>query len=402
MPKSKAQFSRDIILVTGGSGLIGQAVASHFARKFQGVALDVKKPRRSIRNFDFVEMDVSSTNSVRAALHKIRQRYGNRIASVIHLAAYYSFSGEHSAKYDEITVRGTERLIDELQTFEVEQFIFSSTMLVHAPCEVGQRIRESSALDPKWPYPKSKIDAENVIKTRLKNTPYVLMRIAGVYDDRCHSIPIAHQIERVYEHHLTGHFYPADPKRGQPFVHLEDLVQAFSRAVIKRRELPHELALLIGEPETLSYGDLQERLGFLIHGEQWKTLQILKPVAKVGAWIQDQIPIGEEPFIKPFMVDLASDHYALNISRAKELLGWAPQHRLKETLPQMIETLKMDPESWYQENHLSKPIPVAVKLRKRIPWIVSALGVAVFGFLAWQKRKAKLKAVRRDQFGRAA
>jgi len=47
--------------------------------------------------------------------HRIRYAYGERIASGIHLAAYYDFSGEPSPLYDEITVRGTERLLRALQ-----------------------------------------------------------------------------------------------------------------------------------------------------------------------------------------------------------------------------------------------------------------------------------------------
>ena len=43
----------------------------------------------------------------------VRERFGTRIASVIHLAAYYDFSGEPSEKYETITVQGTERLLRE-------------------------------------------------------------------------------------------------------------------------------------------------------------------------------------------------------------------------------------------------------------------------------------------------
>lgn len=42
-------------------------------------------------------------------------------------------------------MRGTERLLHGLRNFEVEQFIFSSTMLVHVPCKPGERIHED------WP-----------------------------------------------------------------------------------------------------------------------------------------------------------------------------------------------------------------------------------------------------------
>lgn len=97
--------------------------------------------------------------------------------------------------------------------------------------------------------------------------------------------------------------------------------------------------LLIGEPETLSYDELQRAISRLVHGEEWNTYRIPKLLAKFGAWLQDVLP-GPGPFIKPWMIDLADDHYALDIARARTLLGWEPRHSLRKTLPKMITALK--------------------------------------------------------------
>jgi nucleoside-diphosphate-sugar epimerase len=50
----------------------------------------------------------------------------------------------------------------------------------------------------------------------------------------------------------------------------------------------------------------------------------------------------------------ADDHYALDISRARELLGWEPHRSLADTLPIIIEKLKADPRNWYQQNGLEQ------------------------------------------------
>jgi nucleoside-diphosphate-sugar epimerase len=280
---------------------------------------------------------------------------------VIHLAAYYDFSGEPSPLYDEITVRGTERLLRSLHEmqFEVKQFIFSSTMLLHAPSRPGERITEESPVEPTWDYPRSKAETEQVIKAERGAIPSVMLRIAGVYDDDCHSIPLAHQIQRIYERRVTGRVYPGDVSRGQAFVHLDDTLEAIRLAVEKRRELPPVTTLLIGEPETLSYDELQRALARLIHGEEWETHEIPKSIAKTGAWILDNAPLVEEPFIKPWMVDLADDHYALDISLARKMLGWEPKHSLRETLPSMVAALKRDPAAWYRDHEL--PLPSSVR-----------------------------------------
>jgi nucleoside-diphosphate-sugar epimerase len=254
-----------------------------------------------------------------------------------------------------VTVRGTERLLRALHAFNVEQFIFSSTMLVHAPCALGEAIDEDWPLEPKWDYPKSKVDTEEVIRRERAGIPVVLLRIAGVYDDYCRSIPLSNQIKRIYERRMTGKVFPGDTSAGQALVHLDDLISAFARAVDRRAQLPEEAVLLIGEPETMSYEELQREFAALIHGEDWETTQIPKPLAKTGAWFQDKLPLGEEPFIKPWMIDLADEHYELDITRARTLLGWEPQRRLRSTLPAMVAALKSDPIRWYREHKLELP-----------------------------------------------
>src|SRR5204863_9004189 len=92
----------------------------------------------------------------------------------------------------------------------------------------------------------------------------------------------------------------------------------------------------------------------LVHGEEWETNQIPKSLAKAGAWLEEQAP-GEEPFIKPWMIEIADDRFELDVSRTEESLGWHPRHNLRAELPQMIERLKSNPRAWYHENKLAPP-----------------------------------------------
>jgi len=146
---------------------------------------------------------------------------------------------------------------------------------------------------------------------------------------------------------------------GQNFVHIDDVLAAIRATIQKRRELPDEAAILIGEPQTLSYDTLQDKLGRLIHGEdEWTTLRVPPQLAKIGAGAQvaaSKLPGIDEPFIKPWMVDHAADHYELDITRARELLGWEPQHRLADKLKTIVGHLKGDPEKFYQRNKLGEP-----------------------------------------------
>jgi nucleoside-diphosphate-sugar epimerase len=346
---------RETILVTGSSGLIGQALVQRFAEQYEVVGLDIIEPKQLPPHATFIKMDLASDQSVADALMRVRQERGNHIVSVLHLAAYYDFSGEPSDRYEKITIKGTGRLLRELKQFDVEQFVFSSTMLVHAPCKIGEKIDEDSPIDPSWDYPKSKVQTEQLILRERGDMPVVLLRIAGVYDDECHSIPLSHQIQRIYERRLTGRVFPGDVGTGQAMAHMDDVIDVFERTVDRRKDLPQVTPLLIGEPETLSYDALQREFADLIHGESWQTNIIPKAIAKTGAWFQEKVPLGEEPFIKPWMIDHADDHYELDISNARHLLDWEPEHNLRNTLPSMVHALKRDPLGWYDEHKIEPP-----------------------------------------------
>ncbi|MGH2374534.1 MAG: NAD-dependent epimerase/dehydratase family protein [bacterium] len=347
---------RATILVTGSSGYLGYPVAKRLSQAYSVVGFDRRAPSHPPPTAECLYVDLTSEPSLRRGLDTIRDLHGDRLASVIHFAAYYDFSGASSPLYEKVTVRGTQRLLRVLrERFTVEQFIFSSTMLVHAPTMPGRPITEDWPLEPKWAYPQSKVRTEEVIRAERGDIPVVILRIAGVYDNVGHSAPLPRQIQRIYERNLEAYVFPGDLSHGQAFVHLDDVVDLHEVLVAGRMNLPPEVTLLAGEPETLTYGELQRVLGRLIHKEEWRTRRIPKWLAKAGVRLQQTLPLDGRPFIKPWMIDLADDHQELDISRARAFLGWSPRRSLRETLPQITAALLADPWTWYRENELEMP-----------------------------------------------
>lgn len=356
---------KGVILVTGACGRIGAAIVKKLGQEFRIVGFELLKALYASANEELVPCDLSSDESVHQALAHIRNFYGNHITAVIHLAAYYSFKDRSMKKYDKITVGGTRRLLRGLQSFNVERFIFSSTMLVHKPCSPGQKINEDWPVKPKWAYPLSKVKTEQVIHEERGNIPATILRISGVYDDECHSIPIGQQIQRIYENQMNAHLFSGDLTHGADYMHMNDLVEAIAACIYKRQELPEELTLLIGEGKTLSYDYLQRRISKLLNNNEFSTHTMPKPIAKFGAWVENHLPLGENEFIQPWMIDLADDHYDLDISKAKQYLGWEPKHSLDKTLPVMINSLKNDPIAWYKKNGLKIPENIKKKVEEK-------------------------------------
>ncbi|QMT60826.1 vitamin K epoxide reductase family protein [Legionella sp. PC997] len=348
---------KPIVIITGSSGKIGTALARALQNSYKIVGFDQNK------NACEIPCDLSSDISLSLSFRLFKKKYGSKIAAVIHLAAYFDFTGEESSLYQSVNVNGTKNLLLALQDFEVERFIYASTMLVHEPCILGETINENTPLLPKWAYPKSKLEAEKVIKQCHGKIPYLILRLAGLYDDMTCVPTLANQIARTYEREIKSHLYAGDLNVGQAFIHQKDMINLFKQALLYRNQLSKQEVILAGEPKTISYGRLQNRITQLIHGEESSLYKVPSPVAKAGAWLEhqaeplipDDFDQGEKPFIRSFMIDLAADHYALDINKAKKHLHWEPKHSIEKTLPKIIDSLKANPESWYKKNRLIQP-----------------------------------------------
>lgn len=368
MPDPTERNDAPWVLITGIGGLIGTQVAEALYPDYSIIGIDRKQEDNLPTHvpYDYLPVDLTDDDSTAKALSDIRERTGGRLASVIHLAAYYDFAGNPSPLYDTLTVQGTRRLLQGLRTFEsVGQFVFSSSLLVMKAEDAPNTIDESSPVEGTWDYPESKLRAEEVIRQEHGDIPAVVLRIAGVYDERGHSLPLGQQIARIYERQFEGFLYPGDSSHGQALVHLDDMADLFRRVVDRRAELdPYEM-FLVAEPDVMSYAGLQDRLGELIHGDEWPTIRIPKFVAKAGAYVLNALASeGDKPFIKPWMIDLADAHYHADVTKAETRLGWNPQHRLRNTLPAIVDSLKRDPVTFYEENYL-EPTDAMVREREK-------------------------------------
>ena len=354
---------KPLVVVTGSSGYLGGAVVRRLHRRYRVVGLDRHSPPHPPHQAECICFDITDQESVDKALSRLRLAYGDRIAACVHLAAYFDLTGKESGAYDAVTVDGTKRLLTGLQEFELEQFVFASTMLAHAPTEPGRPIAEDDPFDPKLPYRASKIRTEAMLREQRGHEKLVLMRPAGVYDDSGRSTFLAHQIARIHEKRFSGKVYPGDLARGQAFLHLEDLLDALERIVDRRADLPDIFPVLLGEEDPVPFGELQRLIGRELHGEDWITWNVPPRLAKAGAWIENRV-FGEDAFIRAWMVDISSDHYELDLSAAKKHLGWTPQHSLRDDMPKILQGLKDDPYAWYRGNGLNAARVSAAKVEK--------------------------------------
>jgi nucleoside-diphosphate-sugar epimerase len=260
------------ILVTGHRGYIGSVMAPLLAsRGHEVVGLDVDYfgectlvPGRD--DIPHIAKDVRDTT-----VDDLRG-----FDAVVHLAALSNDPiGNLNAEWTrEINLEGSVRLAAVAREAGVRRFLFSSSCIMYGLSE-GPVVDETSALDPRTEYARSKVEAEREIAalatdafapTFLRNgTVYGLsprMRFDTVLNDLMGAAVAEGAIV------VRG-----DGTPWRPVVHVDDVARAFA-AVLETESAPaHNQAFNVGaDAVNISIGDLAKTVADVVPGCRLETI----------------------------------------------------------------------------------------------------------------------------------
>ena len=248
------------LLVTGGAGYVGGAVARRLAAAGHRVTIvdDLSTGHaHTAAGFDLVEADVADRAAVGAAL---RER---RIEAIVHLAAscLVGASVAQPEEYYENNVARPLVLLDLARRAGVKRFVFSSSAAVYGEPEATP-IEEDHPTRPTNPYGETKLAFERALRwhAAAHGMAAVSLRYfnaAGATDDGRHGEEHdeeTHLVPNILRAALAGEAvailgadYPTpDGTAVRDYVHIEDLAEAH------RLALQHPLAA--GEAEAFNLG----------------------------------------------------------------------------------------------------------------------------------------------------
>jgi nucleoside-diphosphate-sugar epimerase len=319
--------------LTGGTGFTGGALAAHLkAAGYQVTALvRPTSDTQYLRSLgvNIVEGDLRDA----ASLQK-----GMRGAEfVFHIGAAFREARLSNKAYFDVNVTGTRNAIEAAHAAGVRRFIHCSTIGVHG--DTGKTpAREDSPFAPPDYYCETKAQGELLARELFDKLGMegVVFRPLGIYGPR------DTRFLKIFRGLKLGRFVMIG--NGETLYHMtyiEDLCAGI-RLCAEKTEASGEVFILGGERHT-TLKELIEVIATAV-GSKGPRLHVPMWPVIAAAYACEAIckPLRIEPPLYPRRVEFFSKDRAADISKARQMLGYAPQFDLNQGVALTA--------AWYRSN----------------------------------------------------
>jgi dihydroflavonol-4-reductase len=307
--------SGDRVLVTGGSGFVGSAVAHALtARGFAVSAL--VRPSSNRTNLsgigcEIVEGDMADARSMISALDGARYLF--------HVAADYRLWAHNPDEIRRNNLEGTRNVMNAARICGTERIVYTSSVATLKPL-AGSAVDETSRLEAHeaiGAYKQSKIAAQHLVETMIaeESLPAVIVSPSTPVGPRdIRPTPTG----RIIVEAASGRI-PAFVDTGLNVVHVDDVAQGHILALERGR---------IGETYILGGQDvaLQDLLGVIAQfaGRQAPRVRLPRQPLFPLAYAAEAIArlTGKEPFITADGLRMAKHRMFFSSAKAERELGY--------------------------------------------------------------------------------
>lgn len=252
------------ILVTGGAGFIGSALANHLVRLGHRVRvlddLSAGDPSVLDASVSFTRGDVRDIPKLWTLLRDVE--------CVFHLAARVSVSESilYPVEYNEVNVGGTVSLMTAARDAGVRRVVLASSGTVYGDQE-EQPVKETAVVRPPNPYAVTKIASEYYLSAlgALYDIEVLMLRIFNAYGPG-QAVPPSHP--PVITHFVSQALSGSTPiifgssKQTRDFIYITDVVDALTTAGLTKNT--DRLIINIGTGQEISIRDLLKSIETLL------------------------------------------------------------------------------------------------------------------------------------------
>jgi nucleoside-diphosphate-sugar epimerase len=317
------------ILLTGANGFVGQHLGVYLLKQGYDVVAAVRQPNTSI-NFTPARLvavgDIDATTDWSTAL--------NGVEVVIHLAARVHVMQEQAedplATFRQVNTLGTLRLAQQAAEHGVKRFVYLSSIKVNGESTSATPFSEQNIMTPEDPYARSKWEAEQQLLELAAQTG---LEVSIIRPPLVYGAGVGGNFQRLLS--LVARGWPL------PLASIHN-----RRSLVGVQNLCSLLEVCVHHPAAAN------EVFLVSDGEDISTPELIRMLA---------VAMGKPCRLWPFataMLAMASQLFGqrdawqrlagslqVDISKARQQLGWEPPFSLEQGLAETV--------AWYKKSHLA-------------------------------------------------
>ncbi len=340
------------MIVTGATGFLGGQLVRQLRKEYRIYALGRRSPQEAggvegpgIRWF---RVDIADLDRLRDVFRHIEAEGGAR--QLLHMAAYYDFTGADSPEYERTNVTGTRNLLELSEPLGLRKFIFASSVAACPFPGPGAAVTEATPPHAPFPYARSKRAGEEMLASYRDRVPSTIVRIAAIFSDWCEYVPLEEFLRTWTAGRWNSRLLGGRGESAVPYLHVEDLLSFFLRVVEKGDELEPAEVLLASPDGATTHAELFREATRAAFGTPRTAIRVPRPFAAAGIRAREWWGrrTGVLPFERSWMVDYIDLQLRAGSALTRRRLDWAPSPELHvlRRLPLLVRNRAEHPDEW--------------------------------------------------------
>ena len=348
---AEQQINSSTLIITGASGFIGRNLLDDLAKDHRIFAIARRSPHECNApihpNIAWLRADIGNLSSISKAFREISTAGGADY--LIHLAAYYDFTGDNNPEYKRTNIDGTKNILALSKELNLNLFVFDSSTAACSYPKDGSFISEDSEAVGLHIYSKSKSAGESLVLKSLNEIPSCIIRFSVVYSDWCEYPPLYTLITTWLKTSWKSRFLAGKGKTALPFIHVRDIVSFFRRLLRNVEKVKTGSVFIASTSGSTEHNSIFETATKAYYGKSKKPVFVPKFIVGLGIHLMNYI---SNPFEKPWMFKYIDRKLNIQNERTCKTLDWQPSIRLsiEKRLPFLIERFKSEPYAWQSRN----------------------------------------------------
>lgn len=320
------------LVLTGASGFVGRRFLEVAKRHYSIIVINRRSQAEcrvpAHRNIKWHELNLAHKEELAPLFRALE--LGGGADFVVHLAAYFDFTGQDHPEYHDTNVQGLRNLLELSRGLGLRRFVFASSVAACQFPPAGELLTEDSPPDGSHPYSVSKRVGEEMLREYVEDFPSVVVRFGALFSDWCEYPPLYFFLKSWLSETWSARVLGGRGRSAVPYLHVQDAARFLLAVLAKSEGLAPVEILLASSDGAVSHRQLFEAATASFFGSAEQPIFMPKGLARPGMWLRDLAgrAVGSRPFERPWMARYIDLQLSVDAQRTRERISWQPHPRL--------------------------------------------------------------------------